>query len=51
MTYTKSQQDIMAAIECHWTIHALRRFRKMIVTVLPLRLGPNRSSKLKTLTV
>jgi hypothetical protein len=113
MTSTKSQQDIMAAIERHWTIHALRRFRErynlddydpaslidlvdrielkyraafasaywdpyprviakltrrnlaasskvrivyqrreqMIVTVLPLRLDPNRPTKLKTLRV
>ena len=28
MTLTESQQDIMAAIERHWTIHALRRFRE-----------------------
>ena len=115
MTLTKSQQAIMAAIERHWTIHALRRFRErrnlddydpaslidlvdrielkyraafaspywapcprvmvivaltrcnlaaspkvrivyqrreqMIVTVLPLKLDPNRRNKLKTLTV
>jgi hypothetical protein len=28
MTSTESQQAIMAAIERHWTIHALRRFRQ-----------------------
>ena len=115
MTLTKSQQAILTAIERHWTIHALRRFRQrynldhydpaslidlgdrielkyraafaspywdpyprviviakltrrnlaasskvrivyqrreqMIVTVLPLKLDPNRRNKLKTLTV
>jgi hypothetical protein len=28
MTSTESHQDIMTAIERHWTIHALRRFRE-----------------------
>jgi len=28
MTSTASQQAIIAAIERHWTIHALRRFRE-----------------------
>jgi hypothetical protein len=28
VTLTKSHQDIMGAIERHWTIHALRRFRE-----------------------
>ncbi|MBD2750982.1 hypothetical protein IC232_30585 [Microvirga sp. BT688] len=28
MTLTKSHQAIMAAIERHWTVHALRRFRE-----------------------
>ena len=28
MTSTELEQDIMAAIERHWTIHALRRFRE-----------------------
>ena len=28
MTSTELDQDIMAAIERHWTIHALRRFRE-----------------------
>jgi hypothetical protein len=28
MTLTKSHQDIMVAIERHWTIHTLRRFRE-----------------------
>lgn len=115
MLFTKSQQDIMAVIERHWTAHALQRFRErynlddydpaslidlvdrielkyraafanpywdpypkvmiiakltrrnlsaspkvrivyqrreqMIVTVLPLRLDPNRPNKLKTLRV
>jgi hypothetical protein len=97
MTSTESHQDIMTAIERHWTIHALRRFRErynldddafaspywdpyprvmviakltrrnlaaspkvrivyqrreqMIVTMLPLRLDPNRPNKLKTLRV
>jgi len=115
MTSTKPDQAIMAAIERHWTMHALRRFcerynldeydpaslidlvdrielkyraafanpywdpyprvmaiakltrrnlsaspkvrivyqrrEQMIVTVLPLRLDPNRPNKLKTLRV
>lgn len=115
MTSTEADQDIMAAIERHWTVHALRRFRerynlddydpaslidlvdrielkyraafaspywdpyprvmiiakltrrnlsasskvrivyqrreRMIVTVLPLRLDPNRPNKLKSLRV
>jgi hypothetical protein len=115
MISTGSHQAIMAAIERHWTIHALRRFRQrynlddydptslidlvdrielkyraafaspywdpyprvmviakltprnlsaspkvrivyqrrkqMIVTMLPLRLDPNRPNKLKTLRV
>jgi hypothetical protein len=28
MTSTETDQDIMAAIERHWTIHALWRFRQ-----------------------
>ena len=28
ITSTKSHRDIMAVIERHWTIHALRRFRE-----------------------
>jgi hypothetical protein len=115
MTLTMSHQAIMAAIERHWTTHALQRFQErynlddydpaslidlvdrielkyraalaspywephprvmviakltrrnlaaspkvrivyqrreqMIVTVLPLKLDPNRRNKLKTLTV
>ena len=115
MTSIEPDQTIMAVIERHWTIHALRRFRErynldddnpaslidlvdrielkyraafaspywdpyprvmviaklarrslaaspkvrivyqrrdqMIVTVLPLKLNPNRRNKLKTLTV
>ena len=115
MTSTERDQAIMAAIERHWTVHALRRFRErynlddydpaslidladrielkyqaafaspywdpyprvmviarltrrnlaaspkvrivyqrrdqMIVTVLPLKLDPNRPNKLKTVTV
>jgi hypothetical protein len=115
MTSAEPDQDVISAIERHWTIHALRRFRerynlddydpvslidlvdriefkyraafaspywnpyprvmiiakltrrnlsasskvrivyqrreKMIVTVLPLRLDPNRTNKLKTLRV